>query len=68
MTATRVVRWRDWTGAGIEHVVLSEDDDGIVAESALLGTTESGTVFAVRYPDRLRRRLASPGARDLHSG
>lgn len=49
MTATRVVRWRDWTGAGIEHLVLSEDDDGIVAESALLGTTESGTVFAVRY-------------------
>jgi uncharacterized protein len=49
VTTTRVVRWRDWTGAGIEHLVLSEDDDGIVAESALLGTTESGTVFAVRY-------------------
>ena len=31
----------DWTGAGIEHLVLSEDDDGIVAESGL-GTTESG--------------------------
>jgi hypothetical protein len=49
MTITTVVRWRDWAGTGIEHLVLTEDADGIVAESALLGTTESGTAFALRY-------------------
>jgi uncharacterized protein len=49
MSTTTVVRWRDWTGTGIEHLVLTEDADGVVAESALLGTTESGSVFALRY-------------------
>lgn len=44
-----VARWRDWGGTGIEHLVLTEDTEEVVAESALLGTSEKGTVFAVRY-------------------
>jgi uncharacterized protein len=49
VSATTIARWRDWSGTGIEHLVLREDEDGVVAESALLGTTEAGAVFAVRY-------------------
>jgi hypothetical protein len=49
MGTPTVARWRDWAGTGIEHLVLTQDADGIVAESALLGTTDIGTVFALRY-------------------
>jgi uncharacterized protein len=49
MGNSTVARWRDWAGTGIEHLVLSHDSDGVVAESALLGTTDIGTVFALRY-------------------
>jgi uncharacterized protein len=49
MSTSTVARWRDWAGTGIEHCVLTADADGIVAESALLGTTDLGAVFALRY-------------------
>lgn len=49
MSATTIARWRDWAGTGIEHLVLTADPDGIVAESALLGTTDVGSVYAMRY-------------------
>ncbi|HEX2362546.1 MAG TPA: putative glycolipid-binding domain-containing protein [Jiangellaceae bacterium] len=52
MATTTIARWRDWAGTGIEHLVLTEDADDIIAESALLGTTDAGAVYAVRY--RLR--------------
>jgi hypothetical protein len=49
VSATTIARWRDWAGTGIEHLVLTEDPDEIVAESALLGTTDVGSVYAMRY-------------------
>lgn len=49
MSTTTVARWRDWTGTGIEHLVLVEQSDEVVAESALLGTTDLGAVYAMRY-------------------
>lgn len=49
MSTPVVARWRDWAGTGIEHLVLTADTDGVVAESALLGTTDVGAVFAMRY-------------------
>ncbi len=49
MSTSTIARWRDWAGTGIEHLVLTVDTDGVVAESALLGTTDIGAVFALRY-------------------
>ncbi len=43
-----VARWRDWTGEGLEHVVLREGPTGIVAESVVLATVE-GEAIAARY-------------------
>src|ERR1700745_1826544 len=43
-----IVRWHDWSGKGIEHLVLREGPDEIVAEAAVLGTAEDG-FFAARY-------------------
>ena len=48
MTAPRIVRWRDWSGAGIEHLVLTTGEHGITADSAVVGTIE-GVPFAARY-------------------
>jgi hypothetical protein len=49
MGTTTVARWRDWAGSGIEHLVLSEGSDEVIVESALLGTTDVGSVYAMRY-------------------
>src|SRR5918994_7244107 len=48
MGSSVVARWHDWSGEGIEHLVLTQDADGVVAESALLAT-DGDDVFAVRY-------------------
>jgi hypothetical protein len=48
VSRTVVVRWRDWSGEGIEHLVLRERPDGIHAEAAVIGVDE-GEPFAVRY-------------------
>jgi hypothetical protein len=45
----RVVRWRDWSGDGLEHLVLEEGPDGVHADGAILGSAESGEAFAARY-------------------
>jgi hypothetical protein len=42
------VRWRDWSGDGIQHLVLKETADEIVAEAAVLGT-EQEFQFAARF-------------------
>lgn len=42
------VRWQDWSGTGLEHLVLREDPDGIIAEAVILATTE-GEDLAARY-------------------
>jgi hypothetical protein len=38
----RIVRWRDWEGEGIEHLVLTEKPSLIVAEGTVLGEAERG--------------------------
>lgn len=43
-----VARWREWSGDGVEHLVLREDAGGIRAESVVLGGV-SGEWFAVGY-------------------
>lgn len=42
------MRWRSLEGDGIEHLVLEEGPDGILADSVLLAT-EGGQSFAIRY-------------------
>jgi uncharacterized protein len=43
-----VVRWQDWAGEGLEHLVLQSAPDGVTVESMVLGSDE-GERFAVRY-------------------
>jgi hypothetical protein len=43
-----VARWQDWSGKSIEHLVVREDLDEIVAEAAILATIDDDT-FAARY-------------------
>jgi hypothetical protein len=43
-----VARWQDWTGSGIEHLVLTEEANQIVAEAAILGSVDDNA-FAARY-------------------
>jgi hypothetical protein len=40
MNGTTVVRWQDWSGQGIQHLVLREEPDRVVAEAAVLSTAE----------------------------
>jgi hypothetical protein len=48
MSKRIVARWQDWSGKGIEHLVLDVDADEIVAEAAILGTIDD-ELFGVRY-------------------
>ena len=49
MTHNRIVaRWQGWSGGGMEHLVLKEGHEEIVADAAVLGTT-GDDVFAARY-------------------
>ncbi len=48
MSGTIVARWQDWSGDGIQHLVLREGPEEIVAEAAVLGTAE-GFRFAARF-------------------
>ena len=43
-----VARWQDWSGKGLEHLVLREDSDEIVAEAAIIGSIDDDS-FAARY-------------------
>ena len=49
MSERVVVRWRDWSGEGLEHLVLETRPDGVRADAAILGSTDSGEAFAARY-------------------
>ena len=48
MSKRIVARWQDWSGESIEHLVVREDPDEIVAEAAILGTLDDDT-FAAWY-------------------
>jgi hypothetical protein len=43
-----IARWEDWSGAGLEHLVLTEGADEIVAEAAILAKVDDDEI-AVRY-------------------
>ena len=45
---TIVARWQDWSGLGIQHLVLNEGPQEIVAEAAVIAT-EDGLRFAARF-------------------
>jgi hypothetical protein len=45
---TIIARWQDWSGGGVEHLVLTEEPNRIVAEAAILGNLDDG-VFAAHY-------------------
>lgn len=45
---TIIARWQDWSGKGIEHLVLKEGPEQIDADSAVLGTVDD-RAFAARY-------------------
>jgi hypothetical protein len=40
MSRRIVARWQDWSGKNIEHLVVREDPDGIVADAAILATID----------------------------
>jgi hypothetical protein len=48
VSRTVVARWKDWSGEGLEHLVLQERADGISAESLVL-TPPEDTPVAARY-------------------
>jgi hypothetical protein len=55
MSPTIVARWQDWAGQGLQHLVLREGSEEVVAEGAVLDPGE-GVPFAARY------RIACDGA------
>lgn len=59
MSRTVVARWKDWSGEGLEHLVLQERADAITVESVVLTPPEDGAVVA-RY-----RIVCDPGWRVL---
>jgi uncharacterized protein len=48
MTNRIVARWNDWAGTGLEHLVLREAADEVVADAAILGSADD-ELFAARY-------------------
>ena len=42
-----VARWTDWSGAGLEHLVLTRDADMVTAEAVVIAGGEDA--FAARY-------------------
>jgi hypothetical protein len=44
---THIVRWRDWSGTGNEHLVLRWDGQSITAEAVVVSGAEDS--FGVRY-------------------
>jgi hypothetical protein len=48
MGRTTVARWQNWSGDGVQHLVLSEEPESIVAEAVVLDAAE-GFRFAARF-------------------
>jgi uncharacterized protein len=47
MSSVVVARWEDWAGRGLQHLVLAERPDGIVADAVCVVAEEG--VFAARF-------------------
>jgi hypothetical protein len=48
MTAITTARWRDWSGESLQHLVLTEGPETIVAEAVVVGA-EEGARFGARF-------------------
>jgi uncharacterized protein len=48
MSRMIVARWQDWSGDGVQHLVLREGPEEVVAEAVVLFTAEE-TRFAARF-------------------
>lgn len=48
MTKKIVARWNDWESKSLEHLVLREGPDEMIAESSIIGSAED-EAFAARY-------------------
>jgi len=48
MSRTIVARWQDWSGHGLQHLVLTEGPEEVVAEAAVI-VTEEALRFAARF-------------------
>lgn len=49
MSRTLVARWQDWAGTGLQHLVLREGPEELVADAVVIGTEEDGRPFAARF-------------------
>lgn len=47
--------WNPWTGEGLEHLRLTQDGGGVVADSVIIGA-ENGALFRIRYTIRCDAR------------
>jgi hypothetical protein len=48
MSPTIVTRWQDWSGTGLQHLVLREGPQAVVAEGVVVGAVEQSP-FAARF-------------------
>lgn len=48
MTGTITARWRDWAGDSLQHLLLMQTADAIVAEAIVVGE-EEGARFGARF-------------------
>jgi hypothetical protein len=48
MTRTIIARWRDWSGESLQHLVLTQGAEAIVAEAVVVGE-EEGARFGARF-------------------
>jgi uncharacterized protein len=73
MDRTIVARWQDWSGDGLQHLVLRMRSDRIVAEGAIVATV-AGVRFAATYrvecdgawrTRAVRARLIGDGDREV---
>jgi hypothetical protein len=58
-TWERIVRWTDWDGNGLEHLSVRQDDDGIRAESLVIGHSRDhryGLGYRLQIDQRWRVR------------
>jgi hypothetical protein len=54
MALERTVRWVSWSGPGVEHLVLRETAESIMADGIVVGD-RGGTAYGLRYQIVLRR-------------
>ena len=51
----KLVMWKPWSGEGLEHLKLTQDDRGVVADGVIIGV-ENSAPFRIRYAIRCDTR------------